>query len=647
MSGQGTIIPTGERAQYLCSACWFVFEGPDPVSCPNYDEGLRAYVCGARRPVGGWPTLPYPIRPYLLLQKKLTDGGMGAVFLAYQTVHRRASVVKVVQQLGPDETKQALLNLFNNEVAMTGAMSALSTKHYVQYLDSELTGANREIPPFLELEYVRLPTLHTWFHAVRNGRLSDLEIVRIGIALAECLVDMHRQNYVHRDLKLSNLFIDAKFPAPAIKTFDFGLTIRGGADPERTSFRALYPSPTHIPGSEEFMSPEQMARQKLWPESDIHSVGSILWYLACRAVPFPASHGRNQEERLKERRAAVKTTPGRPQSMDLRLYRILAEALAFESARRFPAPKGGDPREHTPAMGLARALRRIESEMVAERRQAREANRKRLGELVPRVESIFGRVAATIELANRVEGVRGALASLLESMDADQHGDPAGNEQIDALEHDVDLLEQQVFEPAPDGKPTPRPTGRMAASPAPWRTALPWIVATLATVFGGYSFISRPDSRPPEVIQPKPPEPTPPAPDPNEVAAKPQKPVEDPDTTASAEPTSPPKPEPEIVAPAKARPCPDLTVTLRFDMPINVRIDGKRTDENVKQTTVLLPPNGKEFKVEFDDGGMGLCRSEKPILFRYDDLIERNSDGACTVKEPPVILASKSCIGAE
>lgn len=656
-----------KQTQYLCTACWHVFE-EDTSTCPHFDKSQNRYICGAARPTSGWPTLPYAIRNHLLLHQKLSAGGMGAVFLAYQTAHRRNSVVKVVQQIGDANHKKALLDLFNNEVDMTVAMSALSPKdrtqsppskkHYIEHYHSDRSGTNPGILPFLELEYVEMPTLHTWFTRTKKGEISNLEVVRIGIAMAESLIVMHKHNYVHRDLKLSNLFFDGRFPDPSVKVFDFGLAIQGGADPEKTSFRELYPSGVHVPGSEEYMSPEQMALQPLWPVSDIHSVGSILWKLVCKGVPFPIDSGSSQKERLKARRIAVRKVPPRPEVMDRKLYAVLAQALAFDPEKRFPKRKS-DPTDYTAAMGLVRELRRVERKMLVEQKLTQEANLKTLAKLKPRVERIVEKVASTIELAPTVDQAQDQLAGLCKSPDSPELGDPAVAQQVKTLVQEVKTLEAKVF-----------------STPTSWalKTLPPWLLAGFTTACSIYLYIHPPN--PPlgsTQVHTNPPPQNPkdlptqaevsvnvPVPGSRETGPAQLPLINSADGSTQVQAIRSQKGETGTptesgvsvnasiagsreINPVAPPPCSPLSVTLDFDMPVNVKIDGVPVAARTKTTTVELPPDRKSFKVEFDDG-IGLCHSSKPLEYHYDNLVVRNADGTCRVKPPALLKVSETCL---
>jgi len=113
------------------------------------------------------------------------------------------------------------------------------------------------------------------------GRLrgaSPLEIVRLGREVAEALSYLHGLGVVHRDVKASNVLLDAEgrghlgdfgIAAVAVPEDDEGLVLRGG-------------------GSRASMSPQQRTGEPAAPADDVYALGALLYELLSGRPPFPS-----------------------------------------------------------------------------------------------------------------------------------------------------------------------------------------------------------------------------------------------------------------------------------------------------------------------------------------------------------------------
>jgi len=200
--------------------------------------------------------------------EKIGEGGMGQVFLAHDEHLGHGVALKVL----PDSTDDRSRQLFRKEAH---ALSKLNHPNIVTVLDFD-TQENLE---FLVMEYVPGQALD---ERVREGALSEREVIHIGVQLAEGLAAAHEQGVVHRDLKPGNLRLTND---NRLKILDFGLarsTLSFGPVATTLSLDA----PAECSGTLPYMSPEQVLGQAADERTDIYSAGAVLYELCTGRPPF-------------------------------------------------------------------------------------------------------------------------------------------------------------------------------------------------------------------------------------------------------------------------------------------------------------------------------------------------------------------------
>lgn len=128
--------------------------------------------------------------------------------------------------------------------------------------------------PYLVMAYVRGGSLQKRLE--NEGPLRVLEILRIGSQIAEGLAAAHDQGLVHRDIKPENVLMEEGVERVTIT--DFGLA-RAVDDNSVTQHGT-------IAGTPMYMSPEQAAGQHVDQQSDLFSLGSVLYALCTGSPPF-------------------------------------------------------------------------------------------------------------------------------------------------------------------------------------------------------------------------------------------------------------------------------------------------------------------------------------------------------------------------
>ena len=199
--------------------------------------------------------------------KELGRGTAGVVYLARDAFAGRDVAIKAFAQSGSAGLQGRYRSLFLNEAALVGK---LSHPHIVQLLDV----AVEESLSYIVMEYVPGKTLA--HHTTAEHFLMPEKVVEVIFKVSRALEHMHRHGVIHRDIKPANILITENFD---VKVADFGIAVL--ADATRTNLVNV--------GSPAFMSPEQLQEQPLTHQTDIYSLGVVLYNLLTGRLPFAGS----------------------------------------------------------------------------------------------------------------------------------------------------------------------------------------------------------------------------------------------------------------------------------------------------------------------------------------------------------------------
>jgi serine/threonine protein kinase len=204
--------------------------------------------------------------PYRVLSR-LGHGGMATVYKGYHARLDRNVAIKVIHQAFLQDP--ASITRFEREAQI---VARLDHPHIVPIYDF----AEQDGQPYLVMKYIDGLTLKG---LLSQGPLSLNSIVGLMTQVASALDYAHAQGVLHRDIKPSNILID-RDGVPYVT--DFGLARIAQAGESTLSQNMMLGTPQYI-------APEQaMGSRDLTPQSDLYSLGIVLYELVVGRVPFNA-----------------------------------------------------------------------------------------------------------------------------------------------------------------------------------------------------------------------------------------------------------------------------------------------------------------------------------------------------------------------
>jgi serine/threonine-protein kinase len=266
------------------------------------------------------------------LEVQIGSGGMSTVYRATDTVLERHVAVKLMHREFAEDSGQ--LERFRREAR---AVAQLSHPHIVNVIDAGEDAGH----PYIVFEYVDGETLKERIR--RLGRLPVDQAVAYAIEIARALGAAHARGIVHRDIKPQNVLIG---PDGSAKVTDFGIARSLDDEGLTAAGRVL--------GTTDYVSPEQAVGREVGVQTDIYSLGVVLYEMLIGEVPFHGDsqvavamrHVREDFPDVRERRPEVSASLARVldrmTAKDLgerypdaaTVIRELEDTLALEAARR-------------------------------------------------------------------------------------------------------------------------------------------------------------------------------------------------------------------------------------------------------------------------------------------------------------------------
>jgi serine/threonine-protein kinase len=236
---------------------------------------------------------------------------MSSVYRAWDETLERVVAIKLMNHEIATDSDQ--LERFRREAR---SVAQLSHPHIVTVIDAS-EDAGR---PYIVFEFVEGETLKDRIR--RFGELPIGEAAAYGIEIARALGAAHAGHIVHRDVKPQNVLLDREGSA---KVTDFGIA-RSLKDEGLTA-------DGRVLGTTDYVSPEQALGHAVTGQSDIYSLGIVLYEMLVGDVPFK---GENQVAvAMKHVRDTVPDVQARRPDVSSALAAVVDRATAKELDRRY------------------------------------------------------------------------------------------------------------------------------------------------------------------------------------------------------------------------------------------------------------------------------------------------------------------------
>ncbi|HYV97570.1 MAG TPA: protein kinase [Gemmatimonadaceae bacterium] len=208
------------------------------------------------------------------VMKKLGEGGMGTVYLAEHVKMGRKSALKVMNP-GMTQDPDAIAR-FNREASNA---SRLNHPNICAIYDF---GETPDGLIYLAMEFIEGDSLTSIIE--KAGALPPARAASILHQTADGLQVAHDSGIVHRDLKPDNIMIaKGRDGTDLVKVVDFGIAKAHTSDAQKVTKTGL------VVGTPEYMSPEQLAGDKLDGRSDIYSLALVGFNMLTGTLPFPST----------------------------------------------------------------------------------------------------------------------------------------------------------------------------------------------------------------------------------------------------------------------------------------------------------------------------------------------------------------------
>jgi eukaryotic-like serine/threonine-protein kinase len=259
------------------------------------------------------------------LEAEIGRGGMSTVYRAFDTVLERPVAIKLMHREIAADSDQ--LERFRREAR---SVAQLNHPHVVTVIDAgeepspdgSAAGVGGEVgTPYIVLEFVDGETLKDVIR--REAPLEIPQAIAYAIEIARALGAAHERQIVHRDVKPHNVLISEEGGA---KITDFGIA--------RTLSEEGLTMAGKVLGTTDYVSPEQALGHPVTGQSDLYSLGIVLYEMLTGEVPF---HGDSPVTvAMKHVREDVPDVQLRRPELSAATAAVVDRAVAKDLSRRYP-----------------------------------------------------------------------------------------------------------------------------------------------------------------------------------------------------------------------------------------------------------------------------------------------------------------------
>ncbi len=238
----------------------------------------------------------------------LGQGGMGTVYLAEREDLASQVAIKVLRDawLSPARRERFVLE--------QRTLAQLNHPSIARLYDADTTPDGT---PFFVMEYVEGEPLMEY---CQSKRLSVVERLRLFHAIGEAVVYAHQQAVIHRDLKPTNILVKDD---GSVRLLDFGIakhleTLGQAVEQTMTGLRLMTPA---------YASPEQIRGEQVGVQTDVYSLGVILYQILTEKLPFELANRTPAEVE----KIVTEQEPPKPSTATQQLSPSAAVVHGFES----------------------------------------------------------------------------------------------------------------------------------------------------------------------------------------------------------------------------------------------------------------------------------------------------------------------------
>jgi serine/threonine-protein kinase len=192
---------------------------------------------------------------------------MAEVYLAHDEVLDRDVALKTLRK--PYAYDEEFVERFRQEAR---SAARLSHPNIVSVYDQ---GRSEDGSYYMAMEYVPRGTLKDRIR--RDGALAPEAAAGVALQIAGALSAAHERGVIHRDIKPQNILVT---PTGDIKVADFGIA--------RAASAASMTRTGNVLGTAGYMSPEQAKGEPVGPQSDLYSLGVVLYEMLTGNLPYEA-----------------------------------------------------------------------------------------------------------------------------------------------------------------------------------------------------------------------------------------------------------------------------------------------------------------------------------------------------------------------
>ena len=247
-------------------------------------------------------TTPSHVGQYPVI-RELGRGATSRVYLANDPLGNRDVAIKVVRP-EPGVDANVLKRFHKSFLNEAGLIGKLLHPHIVQIFEADVTDDYN----YIVMEYAPGETLEERCDVA--NLLSMEQVIEIAFKCSLALDFANRHGVIHRDIKPANILRGAE---GEIKISDFGAAQLESGD--ETIMQGI--------GSPAYMSPEQVAELALNLQTDIYSLGVVMYQLLTGKLPFQASNKASLIYQIANMEPASPSVlrPGLPESRDKFVFR--------------------------------------------------------------------------------------------------------------------------------------------------------------------------------------------------------------------------------------------------------------------------------------------------------------------------------------